>query len=232
MSGLLSPNQFAGDDGQADPALAIALQRYGLGEVPLQQVVAALAGARVLVPVVAVLGESGASSLTGLTSDKNADMALVLLKGDQGRQALPLFSSLATLQRWNPSARPVPVESRRAALSGVDEGCETLVVDPAGPVTAVLNRPATWALAQGRRWLPSPDDPDVQAAIKEALGEIATVQECRCEPGESAELRLVVRLVPGLNRTQLDQTTTLISTALSRVEVVAERVASLELRLR
>lgn len=232
MSGLLAPQQFAGDDGSGDPALVAALTGYAGGEADLAAVAGALANARVLVPVVAVLGEAEQSSLTGLTSDKNADMALVLLTSPQGQQALPVFTSLETLHRWNPEARPVPVQSRRAALSGVDEGCEVIVVDPAGPDTAVLARPAVWALAQGRRWTPSFDDPEVVAAVMAGCSGVEGVREVSCEPGEQAELRVVAHLVPGLSRERLDLCTQAISAALGAEPLVAERVASLELTLR
>lgn len=223
---------FAGDDGSADPALAEALTNWQAGEGDLETVFARLAPTRVLVPVVAVLGETGESTLTGLKGDKEADMALVLLTGPNGQKALPVFTSLQSLHSWNPEARPVPVEARRAALSGVDEGCEVIVVDPAGPATAVLHRPAVWALAQGRDWVSSPRDPEVAGAISEALAGLPQIVETHCEPGRSAELALVLTLVPGLTRPQLDELTQAVSGALSTLPVVAERVASLALRLR
>ena len=52
---------------------------------------AALAGSRVLVPVVAVLGEVEHDA-AGLTRDKDSDMAAVLLRGADGRLALLAFS--------------------------------------------------------------------------------------------------------------------------------------------
>ncbi len=232
MSGLLAPQEFSGDAGEADPDLAAALEHYGRDATDLAPVVAALARARVLVPVVAVLGEAEQSSLTGLSADKNADMALVLLTSPQGHKALPVFSSLPTLQRWNPQARPVPVASRRAALAGVDEGCDIIVIDPAGPVTAVLNRPATWALGQGRDWVPSPRDRDVVAALQQAGGRLPEVVGLECEPGDRAELKVVVHLIPGLDRPAVDRAVQALTSAFAELPVVAERVASMELSLR
>src|SRR2546423_14223668 len=82
---------FAGHDGSAAPALAAALAS---GDE--HAVAQALAAARVLVAVVAVLGEERAPvGASGLASDKSADMAVAPLVGRDGRKALPVFSSLA-----------------------------------------------------------------------------------------------------------------------------------------
>ena len=86
---------FAGDDGSADPALAAALTAYAADRDAVP-VLRALTGARLLVPVVAVLGEVEVDQ-NGLAHDKTSDMATVLLTGADGRQALLAFSSLATL---------------------------------------------------------------------------------------------------------------------------------------
>lgn len=230
MNGLLAPQQFVDDDGSADQALARALRDFAEDITDLEPVVAALAPARVLVPVVAVLGETEQTA-AGLTTDKNADMALVLLRSPGGQPALPVFTCLEALRRWNSSARPVPVHTRRAALSAVDEGCDVMVIDPAGPVTAVLNRPAVWALGQARHWTPSPRDPEVTEAVQEAVGEVPAVIDVRCQPGCCAELAVVITLAPGLDRAGLDATTAAISSQLGSLEVVAERVASVELKL-
>lgn len=234
MSGLLAPTEFADDDGSVDPALAAALSARQAGQADDAAVVAALAGVRVLVPVVAVLGEDGAqvSALTGLTGDKNADMALVLLHAADGRKTLPVFSGIDALRRWNPQARPVPVRARGAVLAGVDEGCDLAVLDPGGPVTVLLRRPAVWALAKGETWTPSWSDPEVADDIRAALVTVPQVRDVACEPGRGAELAIVLTLVPGLTRDQLTAVTQAVSQTLASLDVVAERVDSVELRLR
>lgn len=225
-----SASGFESDDGGADPRLAEALQAHRDGG-DLAAVAAALAGTRLLVPVVAVLGEGEEAAATGLQADKSADMALVTLRAPDGRTALPAFTSVAALSAWDAAARPVPVEARRAALSAVDEGCSLLVLDPAGPVTAVLPRPALWALAQGQPWTPSPADPQVRAAVVAAATGLEPVLAARCEPGERAELRVVLTVAPGLDRPALDRLTSAVSQRLSHSTVVADRVDSLELRV-
>ncbi len=230
MSGLLAPAQFSGDDGSPDPALEQALQACSAGGGGTEAVVAALAGARVLVAVVAVLGESGQSSLTGLRSDKSADMALVTLTAPDGRQALPVFSSTAALAAWDARARPVPVHARRAALSAVQDGCELLVVDPAG-AAVLVPRPAVWAVAQDEAWIPSPRHPRVRQALQDAVAHEPAVLAVHQEPGARAELRVLLQVRAGLDRAGLDAVTSRITAALAASQAVADLVDSVELRV-
>ena len=164
---------FAGDEGAADPALQAALAAYEADPGRHLEVFAALQGARLLVPVVAVLGEVEVDG-TGLAHDQTADMATALLTGRDGRQALLAFSSLETLAAWREDARPVPVTSTNAARSAVEEGAAALVVDVAGPTTYAVEGDLLdglsrgWTLArtdQGLAWVTGarpgePDDPD------------------------------------------------------------------------
>jgi hypothetical protein len=183
------------------------------------------------VPVVATLGEGGTSPETGLGVEKSADMAMVTLRGRDGRVALPVFSSVEALAAWDAAARPLPVDARKAALSAVAERADVLVLDVAGPVTAVVPRPAVWAVAQGRSWTPSPRDPQVAAAVREACAGEPTVAAVACEPGERAELRVVLHVRAGLDRPGLDALTGRVSARLGASDVVAERVDSLELKV-
>src|SRR4051794_7707675 len=139
---------FAGDDGSADPALAAVLEAYQRAAATDADVLAVLAGARLLVPMAALPGptETGAD---GLVREKESDLALPLMVGTDGRRALPAFTSVAALAAWDPAARPVPVDARRAAAGALQEGCAFLVVDPAGPATWVADRAEVEGLAAG-----------------------------------------------------------------------------------
>lgn len=184
---------FAGDDGSADPAVAAALTALGDGSGSLAAVVEALAGTRVLVPVLAELEAAETVEVGGHahTVDKEASAGIVALQAPDGRSALPVFSSVATMAAWRREARPVPTDVVRAALSVVSEGWELVVLDPGGPVTALLPRPAVWALAQQQPWRPAVlagddpagaddvgsrvVDPEVRAAVRAAvLGALPT----------------------------------------------------------
>ncbi len=227
----LGAHPFAGDPGGSDPALVAALAAFRTGAVGAEAaVVAALAGARVMVPVVAAPAELG-SGAGGLPTDVIAELATVRLAAADGRPALPVFSGLEALAAWDPQARPVPVEAARAALAGVSDGCEVLLLDVAGPVPFLVRRPAVWALGQGREWVPAPHDPLVHAAVEAACALGPPVRSVRCAAGERAELQVVLGLEPGLDRAALDAVLARVAERLGADAVVAERVDSLELRV-
>ena len=223
----LTPQPFAGDAGSADPALAAALE---LGDA--EQAAHALLTARVLVPVVAVLGDDAAPvGPHGHPVDKSADMAVATLVAPDGRRALPVFSSAATLAGWDAAARPVPAEGPRAALSAVQDGCTELVVDPGSPHPLLLPRPALWALAQGRAWVPPARDPEVEDAVAAALAGLPELVSAGVEPGGVAGVALVLAVRPGLDAAGLSALLAAVQDRLAAVEVLAERVDGLTVRV-
>lgn len=139
---------FAGDDGSAAPELAAALDAWQHDPSAYVEALAALQRSRVLVPVVAVLGEVEYDD-AGLAREKDSDMATVLVQGADGRLALLAFTGTAALTGWDPRARPVPVAARVAAQSAVQEGAAALVVDLAGPVRFVVEGDDLRGLAEG-----------------------------------------------------------------------------------
>jgi hypothetical protein len=139
---------FAGDDGRADPAVRSALTAYAADPERHLDVFAALQGARLLVPVLAVLGEVEVDA-AGRAHDKSSDMATGLLTGRDGRRALLAFTGLDTLEAWRADARPVPVTAVLAARSAVQEGADALVVDVAGPTTYAVEGELLDGLARG-----------------------------------------------------------------------------------
>jgi hypothetical protein len=225
------PSQpFAGDDGRVNPVLAEALAGYASGAAEMIDVVQALSAARVLVPVVAVLGEDHPLS-THARGDLAAEMAIVTITGADGRRALPVFSSIQTLAGWDADARPVPVESARAALSAVAEDCELLVLDAAGPVTVLLPRPAVWALGQSRAWTPPGADPELAAAVDLAVRPLPDVLATRCEPIGDAGVRIVLGVRAGLPQDQLTMTVHAAQALIAEVEMLPERADAVELKV-
>lgn len=149
MTGRPLPDPgFAGDDGAADPLLQRTLAAYADGDSADSDVLAAVAAARLIVPMTALAAQLQTGP-DGLVRDGSVEMALPVMLGTDGRRALPAFTSLATLAAWDPEARPVPVEARRAAVGAIQEDCAFLVVDPAGPVTWVADRAQVEHLAGG-----------------------------------------------------------------------------------
>ena len=239
MSGRALPpsSPFASDDGSADPQLATELERLHTGTGSLPEVVAALARTRVLIPVLAELGVADVVVHAGAEHvvDKEASAGIVALRAPDGRTALPVFTSVASMAAWRADARPVPTAVDRAALSAVDEGWEVMVLDPGGPVTVLVPRPAVWALAQQLPWAPAVADgvvdDAVSVAVRAAVGRVPQVAQAAVEPGRRAEVAVVLALVAGLDRAGLDGVLARVNAALAADSTIAARVDSLELRL-
>jgi hypothetical protein len=126
---------FAGDTGAADPDLAAALAAYDRTPTDVEAhrvVLDRLQHTRLLVPVVALLGEMEGDH------EKTSDMAAVLMTGRDGRTALLAFTSNAALRAWDPEARPVPVTAAHAAQAAVQDKADALLIDVAGPVMFVV----------------------------------------------------------------------------------------------
>ncbi|NDH65481.1 MAG: SseB family protein, partial [Microbacteriaceae bacterium] len=109
------PNSFAGDDGSADPALIAAIESLRSGSGNVAAVVDAFRSARLLVPLLAKLGESEVG-VHGQVVDKSADLSIVTVETPDQQNGLPVFSSVESMKTWNTDARPVPVDAVKAAL--------------------------------------------------------------------------------------------------------------------
>jgi hypothetical protein len=125
---LIQGSSYVDDDGAADATLLAALRAYADGAADYPEVLAAVAASRLLVPVVALLGEVEVDD-AGLAHDKTSDMATVLLTAADGRRALLAFSGVDTMRGWDPDARPVPVAASLAAATAVQEGADALHLD-------------------------------------------------------------------------------------------------------
>ncbi|MGH4030658.1 SseB family protein [Actinomycetota bacterium Odt1-20B] len=172
---------FSNDDGSADPRLSAALAAWAEDRTAHGPVLEALADARLLVPVVAVLGEVEVDE-NGLKREKTSDMAVPTLKAGE-RTALPAFTSTEALALWDPAARPVAVPLHQALAAAAHEKADTIVLDLAGPVPYELNRRALLALAEGRTRTDALTDPAVTEAVRTAVAAEPAVLRAHLGPG-------------------------------------------------
>ncbi|MFF3121986.1 SseB family protein [Streptomyces sp. NPDC057908] len=184
---------YSDDDGTASPALTAALAAWAEDKKAIGPVLEALKGARLLVPVVAVLGEVEEDE-KGLRREKTSDMAVPTLQAGD-RRALPAFTSTASLARWDPQARPVAVPLHQALQAAAHEKADTVVLDLAGPVAFELTGSALLALAEGRTSADPLDDPAVTAAVRDAVAAEPAVLRAHLGPGR-ADGTLALVLAP------------------------------------
>jgi hypothetical protein len=173
----LSPGgqQFRNDRGDADPRLAALLAAYQAGQESEQAVLTALSAARLLVTVVA----------------QKEGMVLPKLIGNDGRGAVLAFTCTQALARWRPDARPVPAEAERVWQAAVADGC-AVVVDVAGPVPVAVEGARLEALANQQPVPPAHQDPDIRAAIEQAMAHETAIKGFTLAPSQQADLAITL----------------------------------------
>ena len=146
----LAGQAYPGDDGAPDPRVRAALDAYAAGRGSEHAALTALAGCRLLVPVVALLTDGEPGGPDGLHREKSSEMALPTLIGNDGRKAVIAFTSTATMRRWRPDARPVPVAAAKLWPAVAAESADAVVIDVAGPVQLVIEGTLLASLAAGQ----------------------------------------------------------------------------------
>jgi SseB protein N-terminal domain len=199
---------FRNDDGSAEPAVTAALMAFEAGQGTEREVLTALAGSRLLVPVVAVLSEAtdaaelpdatdGAEPAQAGQGEKASEMALPVLIGLDGRRAIPAFTSQDSMRRWQADARPVPAAARQVWQAATEDSC-AVVIDVAGPVPLAVEGARLAALARGVA-VPAPyADPDVHEVVSDVLAGQLDIAAFELRPGDAErDLVISLRLAPG-----------------------------------
>ncbi len=213
-----------------------ALAQFRAGDGGEQSVIAAIRGSRLLIPLVAALGESGVGE-HGHLVDKSAELSIVTVAGPDGRDVLPAFSSVAAMQKWNPKARPVPADAVRVALAAASEQTDLVVLDATSDAEFVIRRPALWAIAQSQEWIPSYLDPEVLAEFMDSAEPEPELVRIELAPGDprarlaGPELIVSLSLAPGLDQQSLDVLLTRLQQRWSASTLIAARVDSLAVKL-
>ncbi|TFD26777.1 SseB family protein [Cryobacterium cryoconiti] len=231
-----SPSLHSDDDGLAPEFLLEALHRFHSREAGEETVVDALRTARLLIPLVTALGDSGTTD-AGLVVDKTQELSIITVAGPDGRTVLPVFSSVAAMSAWNTQARPVPSDGIRVALAAAQDDTDLVVLDPTAPTEFVVRRPALWAIAQSLPWTPSYASRPVAEAFAESVASELSVLGVELAPGDPAarlagpELVVRLELVDGLTRTELDATLARLAARWSASDLIATQVDSLTVQL-
>ena len=235
------PHPFQGDAGEADPALHDALTSFaeirhnplGDTEGAFSRLIDALQGARLLVPLIAEAGDYGLTE-SGAVVEKTQELSIVHVEGPDGRAVAPLFSSVEAMGRWNPEARPVPVEAARAALATAAEGLGLMVLDPGSSHVVTLRRSALESIATGNPYRSPLSDLDVRTALEEGTrpyGSDVVALEIRSgDPARTLagpEVTVALTLVPGLAPETLSHMLEGISQAWANHPVLMARVDGL-----
>lgn len=219
----------AGLAGAADQAAAFAL----LGQRRAELIVA-LSGIRLLIPLVAEAGDIGETP-DGRIVEKSQELSIVTVAAPDGRRVMPVFTSAEAMRAWNAEARPIPVPAPQAAVAAAQEETDLLIIDPASGESRVgIRRPELKALALGEAQLPAWADVHVRNAFLEASSGDPRLQALAVIPGDptgellSAETEVRLLVESGLSREELADLVTYLQQRWAANSVIAERVDSLK----
>lgn len=261
VDGSANPLHVFDEDDGTSPSewtrVMAALTTGAAGEAEVTDVLSRIRVFAAVVPTLAVdeddvhdhADHSGHEHDVAAHGDKAADVALVTMRAPDGRQALPVFTSVPALTAWNPIARPVAVWMPRACLSAVDEGCELVVVDAGAEHTYAVRRPAVWALAQQKPWTPSYRDQEIADEIAQVADLVPHLLNLGLAPGSGVathtgsgavmsgggagpELQIVAMPARDADAAGVRLMAATLKTLLADLPLLAERADSVEITVR
>lgn len=229
-------NPWSNDDGSASPQLLAAIAEFQAGNSPAESVHEALRSSRLLVPLIANLGESGEGA-HGQTVDKSADLSIVSVSSPDGQSALPVFSSVAAMAAWNRSSRPVPIETARVALAAASEGNGRIILDPGASTEFVIRRTAFRSLADGSEWTHPSQNPWIKQAFAAVIAGEPLVENFAIQNGDpqsrlsGPELQVFLKLKAGISEADLQALLERLSAGWAASGEIANGVDSLGIKL-
>ena len=232
----LEENRFAGDDGSAPKEFVTAISGFRSGDLGQADVVDALRVSRLLVPLLAQLGESEIGA-NGLKVDKSAELSIVTVKAPDDQDALVVFSSVAAMQRWNPCARPVPTDAIRVCLAAASQLSTRVVIDPGSETEFVIRRPAIARIAQSLDWQPAELNPEVTGVVGQSVASETQVVDFELRSADpeaklaGAELEVALKLVNGVSPADVRELLERVSKYWAESEEFALAVDSVSIKL-
>jgi hypothetical protein len=232
----LEENRFSTDDGSAPKKFLDVISGFRSRELGQADVVNVIRDTRLLVPLIAHLGESEVGA-HGLEVDKSAELSIVTVKSPDDQDSLVVFSSVAAMQRWNPGARPVPTDALRVCLAAASQLSTRVVIDPGSETEFVIRRPAIARVAQSQDWQPAELNPAVKNVVAESIaGESQVIDfDLRSADPEAklagSELEVTLRLENGSSPNEVRELLERVSKHWAASEEFASAVDSVSIKL-
>jgi hypothetical protein len=230
-------NSFADDDGSAPPELIEAIAAFRAGEVGAEAVIDQIRVSRLLVPLLANIGESEIGA-HGQNVDKSAELSIVTVKSPDDQDSLVVFSSVEAMGRWNKASRPVPTDAIRIALAAASQMSTRVVLDPGSDTEFVVRRPAIAKIAQSLPWLPPERNDAVLKVLQDSIaGEtlVLKIEASTADPQSrllGSELQVSIQLEPKAEPAVVRELIDRISSIWSESEDFAQSVDSVAIKLR
>ncbi len=125
------------DKGESDPVLLALLQSKDHGYEKL--VIDKLKNSRLIGAIVA-------------KKEANVEMMQALFSSNDGKVAMPVFTSLNELAKWNKEARPIPLVANDFAQQTLDQNLDALILDIASDHRFVIEGYMLMCLAKNQEW--------------------------------------------------------------------------------
>jgi len=213
-------NSFADDDGKAPPELIEAITAFRAGEVGAEAVIDQIRVSRLLVPLLANLGESEIVA-HGQKVDKSAELSIVTVKSPDDQDSLVVFSSVEAM-----------------TLAAASQMSTRVVLDPGSDTEFVVRRPAIAKIAQSLPWLPPERNDAVLKVLQDSIaGEtlVLKIEASTADPQSrllGSELQVSIQLEPKAEPAVVRELIDRISSNWSESEDFALAVDSVAIKLR
>jgi predicted amino acid dehydrogenase len=141
------------------------------------------------------------------------------------------------MQRWNPSARPVPTDAIRDCLAAASQLSTRVVIDPGSETEFVIRRPAIARIAQSLDWQPAELNSSVRGVIERSVASESEVVDFELRSADpeaklaGAELEVALTLVNGSSPADVRQLLERVSKYWAESEEFALAVDSVSIKL-
>jgi hypothetical protein len=169
----LSTLDSKNDKGDADPVLLALLQSKADGFE--KSVFNRLVSSRLIGAIVA-------------KKDENVEMMQALFSSNDGRVAMPVFTSLAELNKWNQEARPLPLISNDFAQQTIEQELDAIIVDIASDHRFVIKGYMLNCLAKNQEWNYPHQDLEVIETIERICQRLENVSKIEITKGVDCDL--------------------------------------------
>ena len=163
------------DKGQSDPVLLALLQNKGKDYEKL--VFNTLKNSRLIGAIVAKKNE-------------NVEMMQALFSSNDGKVAMPVFTSLDELAKWNKEARPIPLVANDFAQQTIDQELDALILDIASDHRFVIQGYMLRCLAKNHEWNYPHQDLEVIETIQKICLQLTNICKVEITKGVDCDLHV------------------------------------------
>jgi hypothetical protein len=120
--------------------------------------------------------------------DENVEMMQALFSSNDGRVAMPVFTSLDELTKWNKEARPLPLNANDFAQQTIEQELDAIIVDIASAHRFVIKGYMLSCLAKNQDWNYPHQDLEVIETIERICQRLEDVSKIEITKGVDCDL--------------------------------------------